>query len=266
MKFLLSGAVALLLASPAHAQLAPPNAAGVTFAHVHLNVADIEVHKKLWVEHFGGVVVQKGSLVTVRLPGTLIVLRERVPSGDQEGTVLDHLGFKVRNLEEFLEGWRAAGHEVMREFRGTEDMPNAYLLAPDQIKIELQEEETLPVKAAAYHIHFFTSEYVELMDWYVGLFSLEPRRRGILRYTADAPGMNLSFSNARTERAATRGRAVDHIGFEVDDLEAFVEMLAARGITFDVPYREVPSIELKIAFFTDPSGVYIELTEGFDKY
>ena len=43
-------------------------------------------------------------------------------------------------------------------------------------------------------------------------------------------------------------------------------MLEARGIMFDVPYREVPSIELKIAFFTDPSGVYIELTEGLDKY
>ena len=78
--------------------------------------------------------------------------------------------------------------------------------------------------------------------------------------------MNLSFSNSRTGRVATRGRSLDHIGFEVDDLEAFVKMLEARGIIFDVPYREVPSIELKIAFFTDPSGVYIELTEGFDKY
>ena len=266
MKLLVTTAVALLLASPAHAQLEPPNSGGVTFGHLHLNVTDIEVHKKLWVEHFGGVVVQKGPLTTVRLPGTLIVLTKRVPSGDQEGTVLDHLGFKVRNLGEFLEGWRAAGYEVIREFTGAEDSPNAYLLAPDQVKIELQEEETLPVKAAAYHIHFFTSEYVGLMDWYSDLFSLNPRTRGLLRYTADAPGMNLSFSNSRTERAATRGRSLDHIGFEVDDLEAFVEMLEERGITFDVPYREVPSIELKIAFFTGPSGVYIELTEGFDKY
>ncbi|MDP6686606.1 MAG: VOC family protein [Acidobacteriota bacterium] len=266
MKMLLASVVAFLVALPAHGQLATSNSAGVTFGHLHLNVADIEVHKKLWVEHFGGVVVQKGPLTTVRLPGTLIVLSKRVPSGDQEGSVLDHLGFKVPNLKEFLEGWRAAGYEVMREFTGVEDAPNAYLLAPDQVKIELQEETTLPVKAAAYHIHFFTNQYVELMDWYSGLFLLEPRARGLLRYTADAPGMNLSFSNSRTGRVATRGRSLDHIGFEVDDLEAFVKMLEARGIIFDVPYREVPSIELKIAFFTDPSGVYIELTEGFDKY
>ncbi|HJN47285.1 MAG TPA: VOC family protein, partial [Acidobacteriota bacterium] len=198
MKLLLASAVAFLVASPAQAQLATPNPAGVTFGHLHLNVTDIEVHKKLWTEHFGGVVVQKGPLTTVRLPGTLIVLTKRVPSGDQEGSVLDHLGFKVANLKEFLEGWRASGYEVMREFTGVEETPNAYLIAPDQVKIELQEETTLPVKAAAYHIHFFTSEYAELMDWYSDLFLLEPRARGLLRYTADAPGMNLSFSNSRT--------------------------------------------------------------------
>jgi len=43
-------------------------------------------------------------------------------------------------------------------------------------------------------------------------------------------------------------------------------MVTDKGVKFDVPYREVPSIGLKIAFFTDPQGVYIELTEGYDKY
>jgi catechol 2,3-dioxygenase-like lactoylglutathione lyase family enzyme len=80
------------------------------------------------------------------------------------------------------------------------------------------------------------------------------------------PGINLSFNGSRAERVPTQGRAIDHIGFEVDNLEAFCEMLEARGITFQVPYTEIASIELAIAFFTDPSGVRIELTEGFDKY
>ena len=266
MKLLLTGAVALLLASSAHAQLAPSDANGVTFGHVHLNVADIEVHKQLWVEHFGGVVIQKGPLVTVRLPGTFIVLTEREPSGDTEGSVLDHFGFKVPDIEEFLAGWRAAGYEVMSEFPGAEGSPNAYLMGPDEVKIELQQDETLDVKAAGYHVHFYTAEYRGLLDWYVDLFGLEPRRRGVLRYTADTPGMNFTFSNSRTERAPTRGRALDHIGFEVDDLESFVATLESRGIEFDLRYRDIPSIGLKIAFLTDPGGVYIELTEGFDEY
>ena len=31
-------------------------------------------------------------------------------------------------------------------------------------------------------------------------------------------------------------------------------------------YREIDSIQLKIAFITDPAGTYIELTEGYDAY
>jgi hypothetical protein len=72
---------ALVLAAPAHAQLAPPNAAGVTYGHVHLSVSDIELHKKLWVEHFGGTVVQKGTLTAVKLPNMLIAFRATAPTG-----------------------------------------------------------------------------------------------------------------------------------------------------------------------------------------
>ena len=50
-------AAALALAAPAQGQLAPPNAMGISYGHVHLNVKDIELQKKLWVEHFGGTVV-----------------------------------------------------------------------------------------------------------------------------------------------------------------------------------------------------------------
>jgi len=33
-----------------------------------------------------------------------------------------------------------------------------------------------------------------------------------------------------------------------------------------VPFRNAPAIGLNIAYITDPSGVYIELTEGYDTY
>ncbi|MDB6036551.1 MAG: Glyoxalase/bleomycin resistance protein/dioxygenase, partial [Verrucomicrobiales bacterium] len=58
---------------------------------------------------------------------------------------------------------------------------------------------------------------------------------------------------------------VDHIGFEVANLEAFCKKLEADGIKFDVPFRSMPQMGLSIAFFTDPWGVYIELTEGLAK-
>ena len=266
MRLLLGSVLALSIFTPAHAQLAPPNAAGVTFGHVHLNVRDIEVHKKLWADQFGGVVVQKGPLVAVKLPGMLIAFRQAAPTGGSEGTVMDHFGFKVPNLAAALQAWRAAGYQVGREFTGSEGFPNAYLMGPDDVKIELQEDKALPVKAAAYHLHFLLADYANLRDWYVETFSAVPRKRGTIVTTADVPGMNLSFATSAKPTIGTKGRTIDHIGFEITNLEAFCKKLESRGVKFDVPFRNVPAIGLNIAYITDPSGVYIELTEGYDKY
>jgi catechol 2,3-dioxygenase-like lactoylglutathione lyase family enzyme len=267
MRPLLTAAFVLTIVGPTHAQLAPPNAAGVTYGHVHLNVKDVELQKKLWVEHFGGVVVQKGPLTAIKLPNMLIAFRQAEPTGGSEGTVMDHFGFKVRNLADMLQGWRAAGYRVTREFTGSEGFPNAYLMGPDDIKIELQEDKTLPVRVSGYHIHFvLQGDLAKLRDWYVDTFSLVPRQRGTIPITADAPGMNLSFQTSQTPTVGTKGRTIDHIGFEIKDLEAFCKKLEARGVKFDVPYRQVPAIGLNIAYITDASGVYIELTEGYGKY
>ena len=259
-------ALALALAGPAEAQLSPFNAAGITYGHVHLSVKDMELQKKLWVDHFGGVVVQKGTLTAVKLPNMLIAFRVAEPTGGSQGSVMDHFGFKVRNIEEIKNGWRAAGYQVTGEFTGAEGFPNAYLSGPDGLRIELQEDKTLTVKAAVNHIHFLTPDYLKLLDWYVDMFSLSKRSRGTIATTADAGAVNLTFATSPTPTVATKGRTIDHIGFEVRDLAAFVKQLEAKGVKFDIPFRDVPSIGLKIAYFTDPSGVYIELTEGYDDY
>lgn len=257
----------LATAAPSAAQLAPPNDAGVTWGHIHLTVEDVDLHERIWSEHFGGTPVQKGSLRTVRLPSTVMVFTQRVPTGPSRGSGVDHFGFSVPDLEAFLARWRADGFEVEAEFEGFGGRPQAYITVPEGIRVELQEIPGLGVPAEPYHVHIYTTGDLEaLRDWYIDLFAMTPRVRGSIPVTADVPGMNVSFGRAEEEVVGTRGRAVDHIGFEVDDLEAFTRRLTERGIDFDVAYRVIDSIELAIAFFTDPSGVYIELTEGLDRY
>jgi catechol 2,3-dioxygenase-like lactoylglutathione lyase family enzyme len=259
-------AVLAALAAPAHAQLSPANAAGITYGHVHLNVPDIEVHKKLFVETFGGTFVQKGPLATIKFPNMLVALTQRAPSGPSQGTVMDHFGFKVKDIKAMVDTLKAQGYQIQSEFTGAEGFPNAYVLGPDGLRLEMQEDKTLPAKAIPNHIHFQTPDYLTLLDWYADTFSLTKRARGTIQTTTDAGTVNMSFANSRTPVVGTRGRVIDHIGFEVDNLEAFAKSLEAKGIKLDGPVRDVPAIALKIAFFTDPSGTYIELTEGFDKY
>ncbi len=282
MRYLTALFLAAVLATPALAQrLATPNDAGLTYGHVHLNVTDIELHKRLWVEHFGGRVVEKGRnadgepiLTAVVMENFIVALSQREPSTPSNQTVMDHFGFKVRDVSKFMEKWEAAGLPVSTQaqgfaadvFLGAEGQTNAYIDMPDGVLVELQEDQGLHVEIAGYHIHYRTEGHEDLLQWYTDVFDLEVRPRGRIATTTNVPGMNLSFGGSMTPRAATQGTAIDHIGFELDDLEAFCQRLEAMGIEFDIPYREVPAIDLKIAFFTDPSGVRIELTEGYDEY
>ena len=61
MRFLSALFLLCLLSAGSYGQrLASFNSDGLTYGHVHLNVSDMERHKDIWVNHFGGRVVEKG--------------------------------------------------------------------------------------------------------------------------------------------------------------------------------------------------------------
>jgi hypothetical protein len=72
----------------------------------------------------------------------------------------------------------------------------------------------------------------------------------------------LSFTRSPAATEGTQGRALDHIGFEIENLEAFTKKLEADGIPLTVTYRKIEALGLAIAFIKDPWGTNIELTEG----
>ena len=76
--------------------------------------------------------------------------------------------------------------------------------------------------------------------------------RGALPRAADLPGVNLTFSGAPAPVVGTKGRALDHIGFEVKgSREFFVRQLEARGINGSIARTCTPSSTLVgIAFLT----------------
>ena len=78
----------------------------------------------------------------------------------------------------------------------------------------------------------------------------------------DVPGVSLAMSQGETKLDPTAGRSLDHIGFEVKNLEAFTKKLEAEGIKLDRPYTKVPQLGIAVAFIKDPWGTNIEMTEG----
>jgi catechol 2,3-dioxygenase-like lactoylglutathione lyase family enzyme len=139
----------------------------------------------------------------------------------------------------------------------------AYVEGPDGIKVELVEMKAQAQPIVSHHIHFFGQDPAAMRAWYIEHFGAVERPgsvNGII--SADLPGLGLSFSPSESAQAPTTGRVLDHIGFEIEGLEAFAAGLAAKGIELAVPFRRIDDINLSIAFVIDPWGTRIELTEG----
>jgi catechol 2,3-dioxygenase-like lactoylglutathione lyase family enzyme len=247
------------LSAGMHAQLATPNASGVTMGHLHLYSKDTEAQTKFWVAVLGAQETKLGNMQVFKLPGVLILLQKADPRAGTEGSVINHLGFKVRDLSATLAKVEAAHITIV-----SRTPQQAMLLAPDDIRVELTEDTTISSPTIHHHIHFYATEVEAMQKWYATTFGAIPGKRG--KFEADdLPGADLSFTPATAAQVPTKGRALDHIGFEVQDLEAFTKKLEAAGVKFDVSYRKIPALGLSLAFLTDPWGTYIELTEGLDK-
>jgi catechol 2,3-dioxygenase-like lactoylglutathione lyase family enzyme len=265
------------VANPALAQLPLLKDNTLVYAHHHLNVPNIEESKKFWVDTLGGTAVTAGPLQMVKFPNVIIVFTQRAPTGGSKGTTVNHVGFTVPSVRKILDKVKAAGYAVVTRDEAPASMPVkddiayveatkqniAYVMLPEGTKVEFVETASAAAPVANHHVHFYTDKVDEMQAWYVKTFGAKAGMRGTFK-AADLPGVNLTFSNSTDAVTGTRGRALDHIGFEVKGLEAFCKQLEAQSIKFDRPYGYIPQIGFAIAFLTDPFGTYIELTEGMD--
>src|SRR6185295_1197349 len=98
-----------LIATPsAFAQLAPPNAAGVSAGHLHINAADVDAQSRFWTQ-VGGTIVQREKITMVQFPGIYVLLRKQDSSGGSVGSTINHFGFYVKDFAGQAAKWKAAG-------------------------------------------------------------------------------------------------------------------------------------------------------------
>jgi extradiol dioxygenase family protein len=242
----LGGLVAPLIAARDHTvQLAPPGPAGVVMGHLHLTARDGAEGRKFWTA-MGGAAVQNGTLQLIQFPGTFVMIRQGQPTAGSAGSTVDHLTFRVRDLNQLAKDGI---------------IPNAGVITTaDGILINVVEDKSVEGAARFESMTITTVAPAETQAWYVKQFGAAAGKSAAV--TATLPGVRLEFNKADAAPAGTRGRALDHIGFEVKNLEEFCKKLEASGIKFDRPFTRLPNSTTAIAFLTDPWGTYIELTEN----
>jgi len=278
-------AAALAVLATASTARVPPqllkDAAPIRVGHYHLNVSSVADHKKFWVETLGGTATTIGTTEAIRFGDVFLLLRPQPPTGPTRGTTFDHIGFAVPNVAEFAMKVvaRGYGRTVGRE---TTAGPNAgpaapygrfeYLVGPDGVKIELvtnMEPNAPPI--VHHHVHFLNAQFVEMGRWYMKALNATERPGATeFFFGADLPGIGYMLNFFHWERTeplvGTRGRAVDHVGFEVRNLQAFVRTLPSKDIRLASPLTRDRTLgDVETAVVTDPWGTVLELTEGLER-
>jgi catechol 2,3-dioxygenase-like lactoylglutathione lyase family enzyme len=261
--------------------LAQPNRAGVAMGHYHFYVRDVGANARFWTT-LGAVPAStkaSGATAILRLTDVIIALTEGQPSGASDGAVVNHVAFRVPSLA-------AIEAKGLTLERAGPDLPGiANVRTPEGERIELfdntatnvgftpdpgltdsnSERHNRPATApiASHHFHLYLPDEAAVAQakaWYASTFGGTPGKRW--RYDAvDLPGININFGVAPKPAQPTKGRMLDHVGFEVTRLEEFTRKLEAAGAAFDVSYRKNAD-GVGEARLTDPWGTSIELTEG----
>ena len=251
----------MLLSHGVLADLPAPNSAGVSTGHTHLVVPDIAKHRAIWLA-LGATEASSGRLQLLSFPGMYILLREgepMLPSGD---TTANHIAFSIRDYATYKAKLEAIG--VSSYILDNAETGQILADLPDGVRIEFVTDPTQQAPIIFHHTHLATTDQIALRDWYLSVFGAEVGERNGMP-SALVPGGRVDFLAAQGEvPQPTQGGAIDHIGFEVADMDAFAAHMRDLGIVFNRGPERIDDIKLTIAFITDPAGTYIEITQGLD--
>jgi uncharacterized glyoxalase superfamily protein PhnB len=256
----------LISATSLPAQLAAPNAAGVSLGAVYYTVPDVAAHKKIWVDIFGAKPVMVGKTEMLKIPGAFIVLTQGQPAAGN--ALVNHLGIWGKDLDSTRAKLTAAGIDAKPKAQFI-DLPNG-------LRLEFIDDPNGPDAPSAHHIHYFVANQQAGLDgraWYVKTFGAaeNARRNGAVPsalFTSPDKWISVDFTAAGGRGGAAapapipnKGTILDRFALEVKGLDAFVKKIQADGVKVTKPVS-TNADGLKTAMVVDGVGNEIELVEG----
>ena len=119
-----------------------------------------------------------------------------------------------------------------------------------------------------HHIHLICSDLKRMENFFtevLGAKFVEHRKFGTADGTVlDLGGVKINLRTRREDDAISgdgslQRYGLDHLGLEVDDLDAAYKDLTRRGYLFKTPPEKRPTA--KVAFFSGPDNLVIELIQ-----
>ncbi len=260
----LVAAVATLVAIPAIARAAD-------YHHVHITASSPSEGVRWYNRHLDCEPVADRP-DAANCDGVELIFVVQPTMGSTQGTGVNHIGFsypdlaaKMAELESV--GVRGSGVRLQRFPDGAtlRDVPGLFKLGfifdPWGTRIEMVED---PDYLGFHHIHLSAADPAATLAWYQDVFggesaSLKGQLAGLL---FDDVWLLVS-KHAEGTPATTEGRAIDHIGFEVADLDAAAPEMRGNGVVFqqDPATPENGRTSAKRAFLVGPDNVRLAVVE-----
>jgi lactoylglutathione lyase len=249
---------AIFLASAAAGPL-PAQTETLLYDHVHMSVPDPQAAAKWYLDHLGGEFID-GREDRILVGTTRIMFLRGDDRRPSAGSVIDHLGFSVTDLDATVGAMEAAGATVTTPPR---DVPGLFRLAfvddPWGVRLEILHD---PQHLGFHHVHLRSPDPETTFAWYLEHFGgvrtpLRGRLDGILY-----PG-NVWLLIQRGDAVPSQGTAIDHIGWRALDLDTKVAEIRAKGATIQTEPRPLtlPNGEIHFSYVGGPDGARLELVQ-----
>ncbi len=260
------------LAALTSAALIPATALGAELDHVHVAVPSTIEAVGWYTEHLPCATIdaRPDAIACGAIELEFVV---QATSGSTQGTGINHIAFsfadvtaKMAELENV--GVRGTGVRLQRFADGAtlRDEPGLFLhgfiFDPWGTRIELLEDAEL---LGFHHVHLSASDPAETLDWYADVIGGERAR---LKEQLDGLKLDnawlLASEHGDGTPAQTAGRAVDHLGFVVPDIETTASDMRDRGVTLEGS-PELPAnarAAARRAFVLTPDNVRLAVVEA----
>ena len=260
----LAVAVASLVAIPAVARAAD-------YHHVHITGASPSEGVRWYTRHLDCEPVADRP-DAANCDGVELIFMVQPTMGGTQGTGVNHISFSYPDLTTKMAeleavGVRGSGVRLQRFPDGStlRDVPGLFKLGfifdPWGTRIEMVED---PDSLGFHHIHLSATDPAATLAWYQDVFGGEPARlKGQLDGLLFGDVWVLVSEHGEGTPATTRGRALDHIGFVVPDLDAAGADMRREGVVFEAApaVPEGGRTSAKRAFIVGPDNVRLAVVE-----
>jgi len=227
--------------------------------HLHLAVPDQAKAVAWYQKHFGGQPTKEGE-ERLMFGETRMIFQKNDKPTPSSGSVLDHIGFSVTDLDAAMKALESDGARVANPAR---DVPGLFKLAfvddPWGTRLEIVQDTA---KLGLHHVHLRAPNPDTALAWYSSTFG---GTIGKLKDRID--GINYGgvwLLAQKGEAVPSAGHAIDHIGFRPLNVDNVVAAMKTKNVKIETEPRPLtlPSgTSMRLAFIEGPDGVRIELVQ-----